>query len=118
MSVSLPEIGALNRRITFKAVKTVKNEQSGFTNRVESEFTVWGRVEAVGAQIYWNSSQIDGGITHRIFVRSDRSRTIPQDFSNVRTASCDGVTYKVVRVTDVAGANRFTMLEVRAEYVS
>lgn len=117
MSMSFPEIGALNRRITFKAVKTVKNESSGFSNTVTSEFTVWGRVEAVGAQIFWNSSQIDCGITHRIFVRADKGRTYPQDFKNVRTATCDGVVYKIVRVTDVAGAKRFTVLDVRADTV-
>ena len=115
--MNLPEIGKLNHRVTFQTISTVVNEGSGFTNKVKSEFETWGRIEAVGAQIFWETSQINSTITHRIFVRAVKGRTYPSDFKNVVWAVSEGVKYKIMRVTDVNAAHRFTMLEACADGV-
>lgn len=113
-----PLCGDLNRRVTFRFVQTKPNSNSGFTNTVSNEFTVWGRVEAVGAQIFWETSQINSTVTHRIFVRAVKGKTYPCDFKNVVWAVCENSRYKVMRVNDLNGEHRFTLLEVCAEGVN
>lgn len=109
--------GDLNKRVTFETVKTVANKASGFNNQVTDSFTVWGRVEATGTQVFWNTSQIGPGVTNRIFVRAVKGKTYPCDFKNVQWASCEGVKYKILRVMDVNGEHRFTLLECCADGV-
>lgn len=112
-----PLSGDLNRRVTFEFRKSVPNNQHGFDSVTVKTFTVWGRIEAVGYQIYWDSAQLEESVTHRVFVRAVKGKTWPRDLEKVIKVVSEGIRYRVRRVSDVNGAHRFTLLEVQAEGV-
>lgn len=116
--MNFPEIGALNRRITLQRIETVVKPDAQFANRVQTEFTVWGRIESVGSLIFWQTSQINSGITHRIFIRSVKGKTDAFAFKNISWASSEGLRYKIKRVFDLNASQRFTVLEVEADGVN
>ena len=112
-----PSVGALNKRVRFEFKKTIPNDQAGFTNKTVSEFTVWGRIEPVGSQIFWDAQQLEKGVTHRVYVRSIPGKTRPQDLEKVIRIVCEGLRYRMRRVADIAGEDRFTVIEVQSEGV-
>lgn len=113
-----PLSGDMNSRITFEFRKSVPNTKSGFDEVTTNTFTVWGRIEPVGFQVFWGSAQIEQTVTHRIFVRAIPGKTYPQDLTKLVKVSSEGLKYRVRRVQDVNSAHRFTLLEVQAEGVT
>ena len=113
-----PLSGDMNSRITFEFRKSVPNTKSGFDEVTTNTFTVWGRIEPVGFQVFWSSAQIEQTVTHRIFVRAIPGKTYPQDLTKLVKVSSEGLKYRVRRVQDVNSAHRFTLLEVQAEGVT
>lgn len=107
-----PEIGKLNRRIKIFHTMSVPDERLGFSKASVREDVVWGRLEPVGSCIYFGSKQIESGVTHRVIVRSMQGRTGPRDFKGVTELMIDGVIYRLRRVADLGGLDRFTVLDV------
>ena len=112
----LPTIGELNRRASIQAVKTRPTASGKHENAQTPVWTCWAKVEVVGGSTYWNSVQTDEAVTHRIYVRQVSGKTRPQDLPRQIEIDCDGVRYRVKRVTDVNSAERFTMFECEVLY--
>ena len=106
-----PEIGKMNRRIKIFHTMSVPDERLGFSKASVREDVVWGRLEPVGSCIY-GSKQIESGVTHRVIVRSMPGRTGPRDFKGVTELMIEGVIYRLRRVADLGGLDRFTVLDV------
>ena len=115
--MNLPNVGDLRHRVTFELRKSVPNDQAGFSNVTTCTFTVWGNIEPVGAQIFWNTSQIEATVTHRVFTRYIEGKTRPQDLTKLIRIVCNGLKYRVQRVSDIAGKDRFTVIDVQQEGV-
>lgn len=107
-----PEIGKMNRRIKIFHTMSVPDERLGFSKASVREDVVWGRLEPVGSCIYFGSKQIESGVTHRVIVRSMPGRTGPRDFKSVTELMIEGVIYRLRRVADLGGLDRFTVLDV------
>ena len=107
-----PEIGKLNRRVKIFHTMSVPDGRLGFSKASVREDVVWGRLEPVGACIYFGSKQIESGVTHRVIVRSMPGRTGPRDFKGVTELMIEGVIYRLRRVADLGGLDRFTVLDV------
>lgn len=107
-----PEIGKMNRRIKIFHTMSVPDERLGFSKASVREDVVWGRLEPVGSCIYFGSKQIESGVTHRVIVRSMPDRTGPRDFKGVTELMIEGVIYRLRRVADLGGLDRFTVLDV------
>lgn len=107
-----PEIGKMNRRIKIFHTMSVPDERLGFSKASVREDVVWGRLEPVGSCIYFGSKQIESGVTHRVIVRSMPGRTGPRDFKVVTELMIEGVIYRLRRVADLGGLDRFTVLDV------
>lgn len=107
-----PEIGKMNRRIKIFHTMSVPDERLGFSKASVREDVVWGRLEPVGSCIYFGSKQIESGVTHRVIVRSMPGRTGPRDFKGVTELMIEGVIYRLRRVADLGGLDRFTVLDV------
>ena len=107
-----PEIGKLNRRVKIFHTMSVPDERLGFSKTAVQEDELWGKLEPVGAGIYFGSKQIESGVTHRVIVRSMPGRTGPRDFKGVTELMVDGVLYRLRRVSDLGGLRRFTVLDV------
>lgn len=107
-----PEIGKMNRRIKIFHTMSVSDERLGFSKASVREDVVWGRLEPVGSCIYFGSKQIESGVTHRVIVRSMPGRTGPRDFKGVTELMIEGVIYRLRRVADLGGLDRFTVLDV------
>ena len=107
-----PEIGKLNRRVKIFHTMSVPDERLGFSKASVREDVVWGRLEPVGSCIYFGSEQIESGVTHRVIVRSMPGRTGPRDFKGVTELMIEGVIYRLRRVADLGGLDRFTVLDV------
>lgn len=107
-----PEIGKMNRRIKIFHTMSVPDERLGFSKASVREDVVWGRLEPVGSCIYFGSKQIESGVTHRVIVRSMPGRTAPRDFKGVTELMIEGVIYRLRRVADLGGLDRFTVLDV------
>ena len=107
-----PENGKMNRRIKIFHTMSVPDERLGFSKASVREDVVWGRLEPVGSCIYFGSKQIESGVTHRVIVRSMPGRTGPRDFKGVTELMIEGVIYRLRRVADLGGLDRFTVLDV------
>ena len=107
-----PEIGKLNRRVKIFHTMSVPDERLGFSKAAVREDVVWGRLEPVGSCIYFGSKQIESGVTHRVIVRTMPGRTGPRDFKSVTELMIEGVIYRLRRVADLGGLDRFTVLDV------
>ena len=107
-----PEIGKMNRRIKIFHTMSVPDERLGFSKASVREDVVWGMLEPVGSCIYFGSKQIESGVTHRVIVRSMPGRTGPRDFKGVTELMIEGVIYRLRRVADLGGLDRFTVLDV------
>ena len=107
-----PEIGKMNRRIKIFHTMSVPDERLGFSKASVREDVVWGRLEPVGSCIYFGSKQIESGVTHRVIVRSMPGRTGRRDFKGVTELMIEGVIYRLRRVADLGGLDRFTVLDV------
>lgn len=107
-----PEIGKMNRRIKIFHTMSVPDERLGFSKASVREDVVWGRLEPVGSCIYFGSKQIESGVTHRVIVRTMPGRTGPRDFKGVTELMIEGVIYRLRRVADLGGLDRFTVLDV------
>jgi hypothetical protein len=81
---------------------------------VTDSYQTWAKIEAVGSMIFWESSQTERAVTHRIFVRAVPGKTYPEDLFGVYAVKGDGLTYKVRRVAAANGGHRFTVLDVEA----
>lgn len=110
--MNLPQVGELNRRVKIWLTVHLPDERLGFTQAAVREDEVWGKLEPVGAALYWGAKQVESGVTHRITVRRITGRTRPQDFAGVVELEVDGIRYRVQRVADLGGLNRFTVLDV------
>ena len=115
--MNLPNVGDLRRRVTFEMRKSVPNDSAGFSDVTTNSFTVWGDIQPVGAQIFWNTSQIEANVTHRVFTRYIEGKTRPQDLTKLIRIVCNGLKYRVQRVSDIAGKDRFTVIDVQQEGV-
>jgi len=91
--MNVPGIGELNRRVKIYHTVSLPDERLGFTKSSLKEDVLWG-------------------ITHRVIVRSIPGRTRPQDFKGVTEIFIDGTTYRLRRVADLGGLDRFTVLDV------
>lgn len=104
--MQLPRIGELNRRVVLRK----RVDAPVFESAIEETFPFqkprWAKIEPVGTAIYSEGVQAGSMITHRIFMRFIDGITEAHEV--VRK---DNV-YRVKRVTDVQGRERFTVLEV------
>lgn len=66
------------------------------------------KVEPVGTAVYLAGVQTDDKITHRVFLRREMALGIDSDCELV----CDSIVYRVRRCSDIAGAQRFSVVEV------
>jgi SPP1 family predicted phage head-tail adaptor len=101
-----PSAGALDRRIALRRWQDQPNSAFGIDQTYDAGVTVWGRIEPVGGSVYYGSKQTGDSVSHRITVRHVTGITAEH------VAECDGVRYRVRRVSDLAGERRFTVLEV------
>lgn len=110
--MDFPEIGDLSRRVKILVREHIPNRQLGFSPETVCKDEVWGKLEVVGSGMYFGTKQVESTVTHRVYVRRYDGRTRPQDLYGVTELEIDGVRYRVQRVADVAGACRFTVMDV------
>lgn len=109
--MELPKISELRHRVAILVKEDVPTEFNRSQKRVKIRDEVWGKLEAVGAGIFWGAKQIDSGVTHRIYVRAIPGRTRPQDLFGVTDFVVDGMLYRMRRIADLGGAERFTVID-------
>lgn len=107
----LPLIGELNRRATFTLKKHVPDAKTGFKESEVSTFSVWAKLEVIGASQFWGTTQINKATSHRIWVRRIDGKTRPEDLTRVADVEIDGSKFRIRRVTDSNDDRRFTCIE-------
>lgn len=107
----LPEIGQLNRRAQFFFTKLSAKGNADQSNERTPFWTCWCKVEVIGGSVYWDNVQTKTEVTHRVFVRTVKGKTRPQDLPRIVEILCDGLWYRAKRITDCNSAGRFTLLE-------
>ncbi len=107
----LPTIGELNRRCDIFSVKTRPMASGSHENAETPVWSCWCKIEVVGGSVYWDNAQTESAVTHRIYVRRVNGKTRPQDLPRQIEIACDGLRYRVKRITDVNSAQRFTLME-------
>lgn len=110
--MNLPTIGQLNRRVKIRVSSHEPDTNLGFSPKAKREIVVWGLLEVVGAGIYFGTKQVESTVTHRVTVRSVPNVTNPSSLKGISDVEIDGIRYLVRRVADLAGQNRFTVLDV------
>lgn len=107
----LPTIGELNRRCDIFSVRTRPKASGSHENAETPVWSCWCKVEVIGGSVYWDNAQTETAVTHRIYVRQVVGKTRPQDLPRQIEVECEGLRYRVKRVTDVNSARRFTLME-------
>jgi hypothetical protein len=107
----LPKPGELNRRCSVYSAKLLPNGKAEHSTERIPLWECWCKVEVIGGSVYWDNVQTEETVTHRIFVRSVKGKTRPQDLPRLIEVECDGLWYRAKRVTDCNSAGRFTLLE-------
>lgn len=101
-----PRIGTMRDRVRLSLHQQLAVGASGWADQFPEVATVAGRLEPVGTAVYQASVQTEGKITHRVFIR------YRADLTADHVAEIRGRRYRVVRVGDIGGDGRFTVLEV------
>ena len=109
--MDLPTIGNLRHRVKILVSSDVPVEDNGSEKEFRIKDEVWGALDVVGNGIFWNSMQVEEAVTHRIYLRSIVGRTRPQDLQGVTYFVIDGLSYRARRIADVAGKERFTVID-------
>lgn len=110
--MDLPKIGQLKKRVRFLVKTFNPSDDWGFQDENLKDFTRWGLIQPVGSVLFWGSSQIETAVTHRVFVRCEVGKTDAASLSGVTHVLCDGMEYKIQRIADVQGVDRFTVMDV------
>lgn len=106
--------GQLRKRCTFLEWTSV---QDGADLREEFKpiLSTWCKLEPTGALTYWfGKVQLDTDVTHRITVRRTE-RTKPEKLTSQIVVEVDGNRFKILRSSDLEGAERFTVLDCSLE---
>lgn len=113
-----PLSGDLNRRCSIYSAKLLANGKADQSAEHTPLWQCWCHLEVVGGSVYWDNAQTEESVTHRIFVRSVKGKTRPQDLPRLIEIECEGIRYRTKRVTDCNSAGRFTLLECEVLHAS
>lgn len=106
--------GQLRKRCTFLEW-TSEQEGTGLREEFKPLFSTWCKLEPTGALTYWfGKVQLDTNVTHRITVRRTE-RTKPEKLTSQIVVKVDGNRFKILRSSDLEGAERFTVLDCSLE---
>ena len=109
--MNLPTIGKLRHRVKILVASDIPADDNGSEKEFKVKDEVWGALEVVGSGIFWNSMQTEETVTHRLYMRSIPGRTRPQDLEGVTYFVANGLSYRARRIADVAGEERFTVID-------
>lgn len=106
--------GQLRKRCTFLEW-TSEQEGTGLREEFKPLFSTWCKLEPTGALTYWfGKVQLDTEVTHRITVRRTE-RTKPEKLTSQIVVEVEGARFKILRASDLEGAERFTVLDCSLE---
>lgn len=106
--------GQLKKRATFLEW-TSEQEGTGLREEYKPILTTWCKLEPTGALTYWfGKVQLDTDVTHRITVRRTE-RTKPEKLTSQIVVEVEGARFKILRSSDLEGAERFTVLDCSLE---
>lgn len=106
--------GVLKKRCTFLEWIS-EQEGAGLREEYKPLFSTWCKLEPTGALTYWfGKVQLDTDVTHRITVRRTE-RTKPEKLTSQIVVEVDGARFKILRSSDLEGAERFTVLDCSLE---
>lgn len=106
-----PLSGDLSQRCSIYSAKLLPNGKADHSTLRTPLWKCWCRIEVVGGAVYWDNVQTEDAVTHRIFVRSVKGKTRPQDLPRLIEIESNGLWYRVKRTTDCNSAGRFTLFE-------
>jgi hypothetical protein len=104
--MDFPHIGELRSRVEIRRRVDLPADDMGLGASFPEVVMRWAKVAPVGAAIYAGSVQIDNAITHRVFLR------YLDGVTNAHEVVRGAQVFRVKRVTDLGGVQRFTVLEV------
>lgn len=113
--MKLPQIGEMRRRVAIYNVAFSSSGASALSEKRVLMLEAWAKHEIVGGQNYWDSVNVEETVTDRFIIRYSKSlQTTPPSLKRMIELDCEGITYRVRRVTDMNGVGRFTALECEA----
>ncbi|MBY4692745.1 phage head closure protein [Burkholderia latens] len=101
-----PRIGELDRRVQLRERRDYPYRDAEIESEFPQQKLRWAKIEPVGAAVYSGSVQIDEKVTHRMYLRYLDGVT--SDYEVVYRNRL----FRVKRVGDLNGLQRFTVLEV------
>lgn len=112
MSYRMPGPGELNQRLHVREWSDVPNAAYGLDQTETPGRKLWGKMESVGAQVFWGTAQTGEGITHRAYVWRVKG-TEPEAFTGRHVIEHAGFRYRVMRSIDVNGERVMTAVELK-----
>lgn len=112
MSYHMPGPGELNQRLRLREWSDIPNASNGLDQSESAGRKLWGKMECVGAQMFWGSMQTGEGITHRAYVWRVPG-TEPEAFTGRHVIEHAGFRYRVMRSIDVNGERVMTAVELK-----
>jgi SPP1 family predicted phage head-tail adaptor len=76
VTASLPDIGALNRRLVLEAPTETSDSAGGVTRSYETAATLWARVVPVSAVVDTAAGSLGAVLHHRIVIRAREGMTM------------------------------------------
>lgn len=106
-----PTPGEMTLRCTLYRVTHSPASGSMHTRVRMPIWQCWCKLEVIGGSVYWDNQQTEDAISHRIIIRQCKGNTRPQDLPRLVEVECDGIWYRVKRVTALNAGRWFTLLE-------
>ena len=106
MAMREPSAGELDRRITIRLRTDIPARDQGLDSIFTEQKQRWARIEPVGTAVYAAGAQTDVKITHRAILYYLKGMSDAHEIVHGTTI------YRVLRVADMNGTRRYTLLEV------
>lgn len=106
-----PLSGEMRQRCTLYRVQHTPSADARHAKAMTPIWQCWCKLEVIGGSVYWDNQQTEDAISHRIIIRQCKGNTRPQDLPRLVEVECDGIRYRVKRVTALNAGRWFTLLE-------
>lgn len=102
-----PQIGRMRDPVKLLAWSDRPVDRDDTVSQYELVAAFWAKIEPVGGGLFYGNTQIDTGVTHRMFCRYRTDMTAEHVIE-----TNDGERYRIRRITNLEGANRFSVVDL------
>lgn len=106
-----PQLGEFDRRVLVREWQDVPTPGAGISQSFDNVQRAWGRLEPVGAALFYGTAQVEAGVTHR-FATWRTSKLNERTVTGAHVVESEGMRYRVRRATAMDQERMFLLLDL------